>query len=268
MEVFKAFLLALWLLLVVVVHLPLLVVVCILRVVSLCSSIVYRWYIFLFLRSVWIISISWNALNCALFPNKWRWWHDIDEHVLLGAMPIAITNDGQRLADLGVSLVISFNEDWELPFTIDHHRHGMRFLQFPTQDHVGAPNPDFVIRGIIAVLEHIGVEHPFTNAQLERARASSTPNIEMREQRHVIVSPASNSKPISERRVYLHCKAGRGRSVMFTLCYAATRRKIELGGVLTECRCFFFLSFFFLGDTWNAAHLIEQRNWNLSSDMC
>ncbi|XP_044472557.1 phosphatidylglycerophosphate phosphatase PTPMT2-like isoform X2 [Mangifera indica] len=78
-----------------------------------------------------------------VFRNKiqaeFRWWDEVDQFVLLGAVPFP--KDVPRLKQLGVGGVITLNEPYEtLVPTSLYHAHGIDHLVIPTRDYLFAPS--------------------------------------------------------------------------------------------------------------------------------
>ncbi|KAM7515500.1 hypothetical protein LguiA_005083 [Lonicera macranthoides] len=78
-----------------------------------------------------------------VFRNKiqseFRWWDQIDQFLLLGAVPFP--KDVPRLKQLGVGGVITLNEPYEtLVSTSLYHAHGIDHLVIPTRDYLFAPS--------------------------------------------------------------------------------------------------------------------------------
>lgn len=78
-----------------------------------------------------------------VFRNKiqaeFRWWDQVDEFILLGAVPFP--KDVPRLKQLGVGGVITLNEPYEtLVPTSLYHAHDINHLVIPTRDYLFAPS--------------------------------------------------------------------------------------------------------------------------------
>ncbi|KAK4781214.1 hypothetical protein SAY87_017320 [Trapa incisa] len=78
-----------------------------------------------------------------VFRNKieadFRWWDEIDQHLLLGAVPFP--KDVPRLKQLGVGGVITLNEPYEtLVPTSLYYAHEIDHLVIPTRDYLFAPS--------------------------------------------------------------------------------------------------------------------------------
>ncbi|KAJ9549972.1 hypothetical protein OSB04_022515 [Centaurea solstitialis] len=73
------------------------------------------------------------------FQSEFRWWDQIQEFLLLGAVPFPA--DVKRLKDLGVHGVITLNEPYEtLVPTSLYTAHGIHHLVLPTRDYLFAPS--------------------------------------------------------------------------------------------------------------------------------
>ncbi|KAJ0030822.1 hypothetical protein Pint_13308 [Pistacia integerrima] len=86
-----------------------------------------------------------------VFRNKiqaeFRWWDEVDQFVLLGAVPFP--KDVPRLKQLGVGGVITLNEPYEtlVPSSL-YHAHGIDHLVIPTRDYLFAPSFDDIRRAV------------------------------------------------------------------------------------------------------------------------
>ncbi|KVI01196.1 Dual specificity phosphatase [Cynara cardunculus var. scolymus] len=70
---------------------------------------------------------------------EFRWWDQIDQYLLLGAVPFP--KDVPRLKQLGVGGVITLNEPYEtLVPTSLYRAHGIDHLVIPTRDYLFAPS--------------------------------------------------------------------------------------------------------------------------------
>ncbi|KAF5788750.1 putative phosphoric monoester hydrolase [Helianthus annuus] len=70
---------------------------------------------------------------------EFRWWDEIDQFLLLGAVPFP--KDVPRLKQLGVGGVITLNESYEtLVPTSLYRAHGIDHLVIPTRDYLFAPS--------------------------------------------------------------------------------------------------------------------------------
>lgn len=70
---------------------------------------------------------------------EFRWWDEIDQYLLLGAVPFP--KDVLRLKQLGVGGVITLNEPYEtlVPSSL-YRAHGIEHLVIPTRDYLFAPS--------------------------------------------------------------------------------------------------------------------------------
>lgn len=123
-------------------------------------------------------TLWWNRLLNLLLKER-RWWDWVDDHVLLGALPVA--GHVTQLKQLGIGGVINTCREYCGP--LDHYKTaGIEQLYLPTTDFV-PPTIEFIRDGVAFIDRHI----------------------------------ASGSK------VYVHCKAGRGRSATIVMCYLISK---------------------------------------------
>ncbi|KAL7608476.1 hypothetical protein Lser_V15G09668 [Lactuca serriola] len=81
------------------------------------------------------------------FQADFRWWDQIEEFLLLGAVPFP--RDVKRLKDLGVHGVITLNEPYEtLVPTALYKAHGIDHLVLPTRDYLFAPSIDDICEAV------------------------------------------------------------------------------------------------------------------------
>lgn len=86
-----------------------------------------------------------------VFRNKiqseFRWWDEIDQYLLLGAVPFP--KDVPRLKQLGVGGVITLNEPYEtlVPSSL-YRAHGIEHLVIPTRDYLFAPSSVDISRAV------------------------------------------------------------------------------------------------------------------------
>ncbi|KAI3727439.1 hypothetical protein L6452_16052 [Arctium lappa] len=81
------------------------------------------------------------------FQAEFRWWDQIQEFLLLGAVPFP--TDVKRLKDLGVHGVITLNEPYEtLVPTSLYKAHGIDHLVLPTRDYLFAPSIDDICQAV------------------------------------------------------------------------------------------------------------------------
>ena len=112
-------------------------------------------------------------------------WHTLlsPYRVILGALPFP--SDVQRLVEQhGVSAVVTLNENFEIMVSPEMYADaGVAHLHLPTTDFLFAPEPAEVVRGVDFIQEH-------------ESRGGT---------------------------VYVHCKAGRGRSTTLVCCFLVAR---------------------------------------------
>jgi atypical dual specificity phosphatase len=131
------------------------------------------------IRLLFIPTLLYNLLLARLVPSR-RWWDTVEDHVLLGALPLPWLVD--KMAAAGVRAVVNTCIEYGGP-TRGYARHGISQLRIPTLD--------FTPPG----LEEI--EQAVEFVETHRSRGET---------------------------VYIHCKAGRGRSATIALCWLVAHR--------------------------------------------
>ncbi len=115
------------------------------------------------------------------FPQQRRIWDAIpNTPLVVGAVPL-LSHDFQALQDMGVTAVVNMCAEWE-PDSIALSSHKMRSLHVPVVD-MSPPSQTQLVHCVRWISEHVHSEQ------------ESSPN---------------RTSPL----VYVHCKAGRGRSVL------------------------------------------------------
>lgn len=116
--------------------------------------------------------------------EDWHWCDLIAENLMLGAIPFPSMLETE-FQQLGVKAVVTLNEEFEIFISPDQYAAaGIAHLHLPTIDFLFAPPLEDLHRGVDFISEHI-----------ERGEL-----------------------------VYVHCKAGRGRSTSLVLCYLIKHR--------------------------------------------
>ena len=95
-----------------------------------------------------------------------------------------------------------------------HARQGMDHLHLPTVDLFCAPKVEAMFRGVDYISKHVAAG----------AAPRPSPNLFICSQFSVVVYPLKAPTPHSTaapagKKVYIHCKAGRGRSASLACCY-------------------------------------------------
>ncbi|CAH2069721.1 unnamed protein product [Thlaspi arvense] len=89
-------------------------------------------------RILFYPTLLYNLVRFKL-QSQFRWWDQIDEYLLMGAVPFR--KDVPRLKRLGVGGVITLNEPFEtlVPSSL-YNAYGMEHLVIPTRDYLFAPS--------------------------------------------------------------------------------------------------------------------------------
>ncbi|KAF3442945.1 hypothetical protein FNV43_RR16863 [Rhamnella rubrinervis] len=89
-------------------------------------------------RILFYPTLLYNVLRNKI-ETEFRWWDEVDQFLLLGAVPFP--KDVPRLKLLGVGGVITLNEPYEtLVPTSLYYSHGIDHLVIPTRDYLFAPS--------------------------------------------------------------------------------------------------------------------------------
>ncbi|XP_024994370.1 putative dual specificity protein phosphatase DSP8 isoform X2 [Cynara cardunculus var. scolymus] len=97
-------------------------------------------------RALFYPTLVYNLVRNKL-QAEFRWWDQIQEFLLLGAVPFP--SDVKRLKDLGVRGVITLNEPYEtLVPTSLYKAHGIDHLVLPTRDYLFAPSIDDICQAV------------------------------------------------------------------------------------------------------------------------
>ena len=130
-------------------------------------------------RAVYYPSILWNACCNPVLGRSW--YNRIDEHIILGALPLQFMTKG--LVKENVKGVISLNEDYELNYLYNSEKvwndSGIQLLRLSTPDLFASPT----ISQINTALTFI--------EEIKKSNGS----------------------------IYIHCKAGKTRSTTVVMCY-------------------------------------------------
>ena len=124
------------------------------------------------------------------------WYSEIDDTIILGAIPMRKKGPFPvDLADLGVGQIISLNEPYELYVTFTAEEWGKEnivYRNYNVKDHVGAAT----VGTAKEIISHI------------------------------------KSAKLDNKKTYVHCKAGKGRSASVVLCYLVDKLQLTPSEVL------------------------------------
>ncbi|XP_031474012.1 phosphatidylglycerophosphate phosphatase PTPMT2-like isoform X2 [Nymphaea colorata] len=97
-------------------------------------------------RALFYPTLFYNVVRNKI-QAEFRWWDEVDEFLLLGAVPFP--KDVPRLKELGVGGVITLNEPYEtLVPTSLYKDHGIKHLEIPTRDYLFAPSYANICRAV------------------------------------------------------------------------------------------------------------------------
>lgn len=120
-------------------------------------------------RAAFWPSVAWNHLLFRVVPGR-RYWDAIDEHVVMGAMPLE--QHVAPLHALGVRGVVNMCEEYGGP-EASYARLGMSQLRLPTIDFT-APSLEDVERGVAFIRAHAARgEKVYVHCKAGRARSAT-----------------------------------------------------------------------------------------------
>jgi atypical dual specificity phosphatase len=142
------------------------------------------------------ITFADSVIREKLSPKKWAWYTQMDENVILGAMPLKNKDNMNELIKLsrGKLAILSTLEDWEM--------NTQTVLTNPVTPQDWQKNN--ITQNIVAGEDHI----PPSLENLEKSV------------KFMLDQTAQGKK------VYVHCKAGRGRSATTLACYYMVKNNL------------------------------------------
>eukprot|EP01098_Paradermamoeba_levis_P016226 TRINITY_DN8631_c0_g1_i1.p1 TRINITY_DN8631_c0_g1~~TRINITY_DN8631_c0_g1_i1.p1 ORF type:complete len:197 (-),score=32.32 TRINITY_DN8631_c0_g1_i1:212-802(-) len=151
---------------------------------------------------LYTLSLGYNLLRNHVSPQEWRWWHHVRPRLILGALPLADRMHHDILVSQhSVRHVLTLNEPFELDPSV---------LAQPVSE---------------TQWQDLGVNHRVI--PMEDFSPSSFENINQgADFIHESLSSGVGS-------VYVHCKAGRGRSAMVVACYLIKYERMDVEQALT-----------------------------------
>uniref|UniRef100_A0A7N0TJG2 phosphatidylglycerophosphatase n=1 Tax=Kalanchoe fedtschenkoi TaxID=63787 RepID=A0A7N0TJG2_KALFE len=104
-------------------------------------------------RILFYPTLLYNVIRYKVEPRHFRWWDQIDQYIILGAVPFP--KDVLRLKKLGVTSVVTLNEPFEtlVPTTL-YREHGMEHLVIPTRDYLFSPSVVDISRAVEFIHEN------------------------------------------------------------------------------------------------------------------
>ncbi|KAK9790742.1 hypothetical protein WJX73_007403 [Symbiochloris irregularis] len=103
-------------------------------------------------RAFFYPSVLWNIARSHM-QSDWRWWNQITDHVVLGALPFQ--SSLEEFKEQGIQAVLTLNEDFELFITSKQYQDlGFSHLHIPTVDFLFAPPLGDLHRGADFIHEH------------------------------------------------------------------------------------------------------------------
>lgn len=140
----------------------------------------------IFARIAFYPSLLWGL---ATESSTKRWYDRVDNHVILGALPFR-SQTKELVENENVRGVVTLNEDYETRYFANSKQEwsdcGVMQLQLATIDFNNAPSQEMLRKGVEFIEE----------------------------------------MNVNKSSVYVHCKAGRGRSTTLVACYLIKAKKL------------------------------------------
>lgn len=140
-----------------------------------------------FKKTTYKVSLLHRIVAHRLRPRKNPWYNEITEHIVLGALPLKNRHHGKKIHALGVQSILSVVERFEIKTKT--------FFSSPVQE------SDWKKRGLV---RKIVETKDFLPMDIESFDESIN---------------FLHSEILANRKVYIHCKAGRGRSASVVIAY-------------------------------------------------
>ena len=135
---------------------------------------------------VYQCSLVFNVALNALRPNYWKWWNEIDNHIILGAEPLRNKGHFNAIKQMGVTFVLSKIENFE-------YKDGL--LTKPVKPQSWGEANITLWRS--PTVDGASVDHAQLWADVQVMHAEIQRG----------------------GKIYVHCKAGQGRSAMTVIGY-------------------------------------------------
>ena len=148
-------------------------------------------------RILFYPTLLYNVLRNKI-EAEFRWWDQIDEFLLLGAVPFP--KDVPHLKKLGVGGVITLNEPYEtlVPSSL-YHAHGIDHLVIPTRDYLFAPSFVDINRAVQFIHQNAtGGKTTYVHCKAGRGRSTTIVLCYMVEYKHM--TPAAALEYVRSRR--------------------------------------------------------------------
>lgn len=159
----------------------------------------------LLLYEVAIADLMVRDLLTRFFPKlRQSWWHPITEQLILGGIPLLNKNHEKKIRELNVQAVCAVIEPFE--------------MQLTTLFSVPVSPQKWNEQGVVFQRFSCSDMEAMDLLQLEEAVAWIHSHI------------------LEKKKVYLHCKAGRGRSATLAVCYLMRFQKMSFKEAMQHVR--------------------------------
>lgn len=138
----------------------------------------------------------------------------------VGSLPLA--NDVADLQRMGVGLVINMCREYSGPVGA-YSKHGIEQSVFPTPD-ICEPRDEDILRSVIRIRaflkDHSTITSPKDdNIKNNNSKSNNSNKNNSNDDSSVGDNNHCDSSGCKQNKVFIHCKAGRGRAATVALCY-------------------------------------------------
>ncbi|CDY32871.1 BnaC09g33180D [Brassica napus] len=154
-------------------------------------------------RILFYPTLLYNLLRFKLH-SQFRWWDQIDEFLLMGAVPFR--KDVPRLKQLGVGGVITLNEPFEtlVPSSL-YNAYQMDHLVIPTRDYLFAPSIEDITRAVNFIHKNAFLgKTTYVHCKAGRGRSTTVVLCYLIEHKSMTVAAAFEHVRSIRPRVLLH----------------------------------------------------------------
>ncbi|KFK27227.1 hypothetical protein AALP_AA8G354000 [Arabis alpina] len=154
-------------------------------------------------RILFYPTLMYNLVRFKL-QSQFRWWDQIDEYLLMGAVPFR--KDVPRLKQLGVGGVITLNEPYEtlVPSSL-YNAYEMEHLVIPTRDYLFAPSNEDITRAVNFIHKNALISKTtYVHCKAGRGRSTTVVLCYLIEHKGMTVAAAFEHVRSIRPRVLLH----------------------------------------------------------------
>lgn len=146
-------------------------------------------------KIIYALTIIYRVTLYSLAPRIWPWWNRIDESIILGGIPLKNKDHIDKIKEEGVLAVLTLLEKFEF------EKKGL--LSVPVLPE------EWKREGVEYMHIEVADFSPLSLGNIERGVEYISQQV------------------LQKKTVYVHCKAGRGRSAVIVICYLMKQKKMS-----------------------------------------